>query len=328
MQYLGHLSKKDPLYGYLCHEIYPQLGADGRDGIRVFSSCSSHAVYIYEDRASCVRAVGKFFADNGNDRERAKRKMYREYDNLNEFRKYTGENHYIARPLGCNEFLNCLLVTEFCYGEGLDAVILQAIKNNNSSLLYAKLAALGNFLATVHNRSAQVQKVDFHKVCRYFNNIVNQLEFIIDYGEAQYLRSLCRKFRHDEKMYQDCEVAVHGDATPANFFFGDGMYVISFDLERMAWADRLFDVGRLAGELKHFFLFNTGNKYSAEPFICHFLHEYCCHFPDCGRAFAAITARLPFYMGQTLLRIARNSYLERSYRRMLIDEAKLTLERG
>ncbi len=328
MQYLGHLSKKDPLYGYLCHEIYPQLGADGRDGIRVFSSCSSHAVYVYEDRASGVRTVGKFFACNENDFERAKRKMYREFANLNEFRKYIGENHYIARPLGCNEFLNCLLVTEFCYGEGLDSVILQAIKNDNSSLLYSKLAALGNFLSTVHNRSAQAQKVDFHKVCRYFDNIVNQLNFVIDDREAQYLRSLCCKFKCDEKMYQDCEVAVHGDATPANFFFGDGMYVISFDLERMMRTDRLFDIGRLAGELKHFFLFHTGNKYKAEPFIGHFLWEYCCHFPDRERAFSAITKRLPFYMGQTLLRIARNSYLEQNYRRMLVDESKLTLERN
>jgi hypothetical protein len=103
------------------------------------------------------------------------------------------------------------------------------------------------------------------------------------------------------------------------------MHVITFDLERMQRSDRLFDTGRIAGELQHYFLQYTGNKYAAEPFISYFLKEYCSHFPDCRRAFASITARLPFYMGMNLLRIARNSYLDHFYRRKLIEEAKLTL---
>lgn len=328
MQYLGHLSKKDPLYGYLCHDIFPQLGASGVEGIRVFGSSSSHAVYVYEDRASCVRAVGKFFAVGDSDFEHARRKMYREYDNLRKIRNYLGENHYVAEPLGCNEYINCLLVIEYCYGEPLDSVILQAIYQKKEAHLYNKLTALGHFLCTVHNRSAQAARVDFQKVCKYYNNIVAQLNSIVDKNEAQYLRDLCKNYKNDSSMYQDCEVWVHGDATPANFFFGDGMYVISFDLERMTCADRLFDVGRMAGELKHFFLFHTHNKYKAEPFIGHFLWEYCRNFPDCERAFKAITARLPFYMGQTLLRIARNNYFEYGYRRLLVNEAELTLKRG
>ena len=107
--------------------------------------------------------------------------------------------------------------------------------------------------------------------------------------------------------------------------YGDGLYVISFDLERCRRTDRVFDVGRLAGELKHFFLRTTGNKYAAEPFIGHFLWEYACHFPDRERAFAAICRRVPFYMGTTLLRIARNGYLPREYRRQLVEEAKCCL---
>ena len=105
------------------------------------------------------------------------------------------------------------------------------------------------------------------------------------------------------------------------------MHVISFDLERMHRSDRLFDTGRIAGELKHFFLLHTGNKFAAEPFIGHFLWEYASLFPDRDKAFASITARLPFYMGKTLLRISRNDYLTYDYRRMLVEEAKLTLHR-
>ena len=29
MKYLGHLSQKDPLYGYLRYDILPQLGVNG-----------------------------------------------------------------------------------------------------------------------------------------------------------------------------------------------------------------------------------------------------------------------------------------------------------
>ena len=122
-------------------------------------------------------------------------------------------------------------------------------------------------------------------------------------------------------MWSDQEVLVHGDATPSNFFFGDGLHVISFDMERVKQSDRVFDVGRIAGELQHFFLRSTGNKYNAEKFIGHFLWEYCCHFPDRNSAFQSVCCRIPFYMGTTLLRIARNGYLDVSYRRKLVNEA-------
>ena len=85
--------------------------------------------------------------------------------------------------------------------------------------------------------------------------------------------------------------------------------VMAIDLERMRRADRVFDLGRIAGELQHFYMQATGNKYAAEPFISHFLWEYACHFPDRDRAFHSITGRIPFQMGLTLLRIARNSWV-------------------
>ncbi|MBE6376866.1 MAG: phosphotransferase [Lentisphaeria bacterium] len=326
MKYLGHLSKKDPLFNYLRYQIMPQTGADGRDGFRVFSSCSSHAVYIYEDRASGSRVVGKFFGVNESDPERARRKMYLEFHNIEKFRRFLGDNHYVARALGCNEALNFLLVIEYCYGEALDSVIIRAIFQNGENDLFDKLGALGNFLVTVHNRSAKPVMVDFNRVCDYFENIVGQLQDISDRQERDYFCAAASGYRHNFLMYQDQEVLVHGDATPSNFFFGGGNYVITFDLERMQRSDRLFDTGRIAGELQHFFLLHTGNKYAAEPFIRHFLMEYCKPFPDQEKAFVSITSRLPFYMGMTLLRIARNNFHPGEYRRILIEEAKKTLQ--
>ena len=327
MIYLGRLPDSDPLYGYLRHEIMPQLGSDGSEGFRVYSSRSSHAVYIYEDRKTGVRVVGKFFHTPGEtDFETAKRKMYREFNNIHEFRKYMGDCHYTARALGCNENLNCLLAVEYCYGQSLDSVIQQAVYQHDDALLYGKLTALAGFLAHVHNHSAQPVMVDFQKICRYFDTVTGHLESFTGWEEAEYLRTLGNRYRNNPLMYQDQEVLVHGDATPANFFFGDGMYVITFDLERMQRSDRLFDVGRIAGELQHFFLTHTGNKYAAEPFIGHFFWHYAGYFPDQKSAFDSITSRLPFYIGMNLLRIARNNYLDANYRRKLIFEAKQALE--
>ena len=126
-------------------------------------------------------------------------------------------------------------------------------------------------------------------------------------------------------MWEDNQVLVHGDATPSNLLFGRGLSVIAIDLERMKRADRIFDLGRIAGELQHYFL-QAGNKRRAEPFIGHFLWEYSCHFPDRDRAFHSISgpaaipdgyhapAHSPKLMGAA-----------RPHRRRLVEEAKIIL---
>jgi len=323
LNYLGHLPQSDPLYDYLKNEIFPQINCDCRDGIRVFGTNGSNAVYIYEDRISCSKVVGKFFySQRQQDWAAAKRRLDREYNNTNEFRSYLDGVHYAARVLGRNEALNCLLVVEYCYGTPLDDIILASIKESNPQLLYDKLRALAWFLATLHNRSARhTEPVRFNAVCHYFDLVVDGLRGVITPADDQRMRNYCEKWRQNPVMWQDCEVLVHGDATPSNFFFGDDMHVITFDLERVQRTDRVFDVGRLCAELQHFFMRTTSNKYAAEPFIGHFLWEYCCHFPDREKTFEAISQRIPFYMGTNLLRIARNNYLDNAYRQNLIREA-------
>ena len=216
---------------------------------------------------------------------------------------------------------------EFCTGVPLDKIIMQAVNEHNDGILYEKLTALAAFLATVHNRSARPVGVDFYSSCSYFDATLQSASTLMDSGEYQYFRDLKERWIKEPAVWQDQQVLTHGDATPSNFLFGDGMYVISFDLERARRTDRVFDVGRIVAELQHFFLRSTGNKYAAEPFIGHFLWEYAGHFPDRDSAFASINARIPFYSGTNLLRISRNTYLDVEYRRLLIEEAKLALRK-
>ena len=331
-KYLGHLPEHDPLYSYLKHVIQPQLtGFLPHPTYRVFRLNASNAVYLYEERRLGSRMIGKFFLVGDRDHETARRKLDREEHNLLLLRGYGLDRppHYIAKPLGRNDDLSKLLLIEFCQGELLSDIIRRAISERNNGLLFDKLTALAWFLADFHHRSAEPQGVDFTAGCVYFDMIIERLlaDGIIGWPEVDELRFLRDRWREQPKMWQDWRVLAHGDATPENFLFGDGASVISFDLERLRWADRVFDTGRIAGELAHFFLESLNDCQAAEPFIGHFLWEYACHFPDRERTFIETTRRVPFYMGITLLRIARNHWLSDDYRRRLVRRGKRCLRR-
>jgi len=331
--YLGRLSENDPLHGYLQHDMQPQItGVLANSTYRVFRLNGSNDVYQYEDRNTGTRLIGKFFlSSRKKDSEKAASHLTNEFDNLCMMRDYglTGYPHHVAKPLGRNYSMNALLVTEDCEGELLSEVILESIQSGDHGKLYQKLTALAYFLSAFHNRTATGEGVEFNQDCDYMDTLIDRLLRIraIDGDKASELYWLRDQWRNQPRMWEDRKVVVHGDATPDNFVFGDHLAVMAFDLERTKHADRVFDTGRIAGELKHFFLRATGNPNAAECFIGHFLWEYACHFPNRESAFQSITGRTPFYMGITLLRIARNNWVEPEHRHRLIAEAIECLRR-
>lgn len=328
--YLGHLPHADPLHGYLQHEILPQLGVPSHAlEFRVFQSACSRNVYLYEEKRSGVRLIGKFYPAHHDPLGQALRTGQTEFSNLDFLRSigFASAPHYVVRPLGFNAGLNGLLLMEYLDGDVLGAVINDAIFLGRRGRLFRKLTALAWFLATLHGRTAKDWPVTFSDPCDYMGRLITSLTATRGLGHelAEELYALREAWRAESIMWEDRAVLVHGDVTPSNFLFGRGQYVMAIDLERMQWADRVFDLGRLCGELKHFFCQGMGDPAGAEPFIGHFLWEYCCHLPDRERAFAAITRRVPFYLGITLLRIARNSWIAPDYRWRLVEEAKQTL---
>jgi Phosphotransferase enzyme family len=332
-QYVGHLSVHDPLHHYLQYDILPQMGLHNHQAkFRVFRMSGSNEVFMYEEKDSNVQVVGKFFAGKGYSASPVPEKcqrMEQEFHNLHMMRNYglVGYPHDVVRPLGYNGWLNSLLVEEYRGGQSLSSTMTDAIHSQQPDKLYGKLTALAYFLATFHNRTANGFGVNFHEDCAYLDRLVRKLakKQFINWDEVQEFAWLRERWREQPRMWEDQQVLVHGDATPSNFLFGQGLSVIGIDLERLKRADRVFDIGRITGELQHFFLQITGNKYAAEPFIGHFLWEYACHFPDRNSAFRSICKRMPFQMGLTMLRIARNSWISHVYRLRLIEEAKIIL---
>lgn len=327
---LGHLHPGDPLYGYLQGHIAPQLGRVGSGAAyRVFRFTNTQTVYLYEEVQSGIRVVAKFHDNNAIDSYRLPQDGEREYHGLLHLRSlgFAVAPHYVVRPLGYNSGLGNALFVEYLEGEQLCSLINDAIYRGKQRRLFRKLSALAHFLATLHNRTAGDGNVNHGETHDYAGKLINTLvtRCGVDPHDAEEFYFLRDQWRAKGIMWEDRAVLVHGDATPSNFLFGAGSYTMAIDLERMKWADRVFDLGRLCGELKHFYFRATGNVGAAEPFIGHFLWEYSCHFPDRMKAFQAITRRIPFHMGITLLRIARNTWVEGSYRRSLISEAKVLL---
>ena len=329
IQYVGYLSDHDPLYGYFRNDILPQMGLSLSDAAwRVFRLDNAKDVYLYEEKFRGIRLVGKFF--KCRDQGLARRIGETEFNNLLYLRRigFSNAPHYVVRTFGFNPDIDNVLVTEYLGGESLSNIITSVLTEGRRSYLFRKLTGLGHFFATLHNRTAGDFSVHFDEAVGMIDRYVETLScrWKMRPTDVHKLRHQISAWRGRSCMWEDRAVLVHGDATPSNILLGHGPDVMMIDLERMKWADRVFDLGCICGELKHFFFRYTGDPWAAEPFIGHFLWEYSCHFPDRHAAFQSITRRLPFYMALTLLRIARNSWVNYDYRKRLIREARQILK--
>jgi aminoglycoside phosphotransferase (APT) family kinase protein len=330
--YVGYVAGHDPLHDFLSRIMRDRLGVCERQpAFRVFRLSGSNEVYAYQEKFSGTKVICKFYGPKfGWDRDKAALVARQEYEGLKTLRRYNlvGSPHHVIRPLGISGDINGVLAVEYFSGEEFSHAIARATQQGDDAHLYWRLKALAYFLATQHNRTANGASVDFEPDCRYFDTVVGRLKNADrigqwDVDELSWLRDC---WRDRPQMWEDRQVWLHGDATPANFLFGHGMDVAAIDLERMKRGDRMFDVGRVAGELQHSFMTAVGDWRRAEPFIGHFLWEYSCHFPDRERTFQSITTRAPYYMGLNLLRIARNDYIGQDYGGRLVRRAKKLLQ--
>jgi aminoglycoside phosphotransferase (APT) family kinase protein len=259
-RYVGYLPRQDRLYDFLRGIIADHMGiGEPNPAFRVFRLSGSNEVYAYEERATRARMICKFYGPHfGWDRDKAAWTAHQEFESLKTLRGYNlvGSPHHVIRPLGVNRDINSVLAVEYYEGEQFSHAIARSIHHGDDAHLFWRLKALAYFLATLHNRTANGIGVNFDSDCKYFHNIVGKLHHRQGIGpwDADELRWLSDLWRDRPRMWEDQEVWLHGDATPANFLFGHGMDVAAIDLERMKRGDRLFDVGRVAGELQHAFM--------------------------------------------------------------------------
>ena len=262
------------------------------------------------------------------------RQAEKEYRNLKSLRDGFGMNDDLFRvvaPLGKNKELSAMLVMERAPGRPLDHYIAAAIYRQEFGCLFDKLSHLAGFFSRLHGNSQSDRPVSVNDASYYLNKMLDSLGRgpLGDFQRDSIERYSSQWWDSPGLLAADREVIVHGDATPTNFLFQYNK-VSGIDVERMTWSDRCWDLGFMAAELKHHFLWRTGNGWAAEPFIGHFLWEYSLNHKNGGGAqtFHDITRRVPLYMALGLLRIARNDWLDQPYRRNLMREAKRCLKYG
>lgn len=290
---------------------------------------SEKPVYLFREKRGGMEVVGKFFQWGKIDTNTATRRMEREYRNLMTVLKLgmDGGDFRVTRAYGRNPDLMAGLFTEKAMGKDLDHYLDRAITKGQQKRLHKKVERLAQWMACLHGRSERKMGANYQLAREYLEKLLSSLSR----GEAL-SRKLETSIRNHASRWwassppKDQEVLVHGDATPTNFFFF-GDRVTAIDLERLKEADRCWDLGFAAAELKHYYLWKGGHRWQAEPFIETFLKTYAQALGIPG-TFERITCKLPLYMALGLLRIARNPWLPQEYRETIIHEAKECLKYG
>jgi hypothetical protein len=323
-------SEKD-LCEYLREEIFPQLSPPPYGDIKIYRLASNKPVYLFAEKERDLTVMGKSFQSRGVSLDEAWLAANTEYTNLKLGREKYGmcdDSYEIISPLGEKKELSALLVTRKASGHLLDHYISRAIYEKRQEKLFQKLSYLAQFFARLHANSRTGKQVSTLMAGLYLDKLLKPLRGrLLSMSEIRNIEHRAAYWWNKiEICKQDVEVTVHGDATPTNFFFQQEK-VTGIDLESMKQADRCWDLGFIAAELKHHFWWRSGDRWAAEPFIGHFLWEYAVK-TDNAQSFYTITGKLPLYMALGLIRMARNKWLSENYRKALVEEAKLCLEYG
>jgi len=239
-----------------------------------------------------------------------------------------GDGDNVVAPLGENKDLSALLVVERAPGLTLDFFLAKAIFEQQHDQLFQILSHLARFLVKLHETCKTERPLSTRFPQLYLSKLLDSLgEGPLDTPSRASIEKYASQWWDVETILSsDKETIVHGDATTTNFLFDKGN-VTAIDLENMSWADRCWDLGFIVTELKHHFMWRSGDGRAAEPFIGHFLWEYAIDYGDTN-FFYVINRKIPLYMAIGLLRIARNLYLDANYREHLILEAKQCLKYG
>lgn len=322
----GKVDQESELYNYLKDrvlqarqgELSPHLD---RLDFRVYRLQASHHVFKVVEKESGIAFLIKSYAGDCVDDEVRCRRFQRELENVHLFERFGigGAGHRIAAPFFVDPE-RFLIAYPFFEGKELGHYIKRAVLNGKEKTLKHKLSALADFLHFLH-RHVAAEGIEISHIARLFIAKVKSAEraSLIDGNTARQAQCLIERWVELSILRDAHKCLIHGDATPSNFLF-DGDHVAVIDLENITWGDRSYDLGMVAGELKHQCMMHSGNRFAAEGYIGHFYWEYSRRCNDPYKTFKVLTAKNPFYMAYTEFRIAGNEWLAWDHRKWLTFE--------
>jgi hypothetical protein len=288
---------------------------------------ASHGTTVYriDGRLVHVKFFGRTLGRTGTTYEPA-REMDAEYRALQEYerRGFAAGRYQVVRALGCNEEADCALATLYVDGESLLAVMAGAIRGERSEAdVYMGLELAAGLLKKIHNVMPQSYFVDH---CEIFYSYLKSLIYLEEREAlAGYHRRVMKALAgwYDFRpLFDQRGVTVHGDANPSNFKIKEGI-ICAFDVERSRpRRSRCVDLGALTAELIHQFAYLRHDASAAEPFVAHFLRSY--EQDDAARR--EIERVLPFFVSQSLFKVAMLGYWRPGHRRFLVEQGVRQIE--
>lgn len=328
---MKRLADADPLARALRRLVGTEAGFQPPVGeVCVEPLPASRQVLRFTFPAGGYAVVGKFFSAYPPQAS-ADLSLAREYDHylkLPALGLGNGDG-LVPRLLGRWPERSLGLLLEAVPGPDLDHLLLQACLHHDPPPLFRALEKLAHLLAFFHSRPVPSDPVATAPALAYLDKVTAQLLAAGFLTREDFQALAAERYAWEERCqyFSDQQVLIHGDATPTNFLFPNGR-AVALDLERLRVGDRLWDLSWVAGELKHAWGWRTADFSGSEAAIRHFFRMY---LSAAGLA-PALTRRLfslnPFYMALAELRIARNLYLTRDYRRELVAEARRCLAYG
>jgi len=328
---MNRLTDIDPLAQALRRLVGAEAGFRPPAGeVQVESLPASRQVLRFTFPEGDYAVVGKFFSAYPPQAS-ADLSLAREYDHYLRLPALGLGNGggLVPRLLGRWPERSLGLLLEAVPGPDLDHLLLRASVHGDPAPLFPALEKLAHLLAFFHSRPVPVLPVAPEPALAYLDKVTAQLleAGLLTREDWQALSHERHAWEERCQDFSDRQVLIHGDATPTNFLFPNGQ-AMALDLERLRIGDRLWDLSWVAGELKHAWGWRTADFGGSEAAIGHFFRMYL----TAAGLDPALTRRLfslnPFYMALAELRIARNLYLSRDYRRELVAEARRCLVYG
>lgn len=307
----------DPLLTYIVSHYWDH--PDPPQGWQV--ARMSGAAHIFRETSTKWAVVAKFYAaKTGQD---AARYAQREYDVTLQARGagLAAGRARALRPMGT---WRGVLLLEYVDGLTLEDII--AVRRHRPGELLPALASAAQLLATLHTNATQADTPpDFAPDANYARKLVEQLaRWGVLEGNATIcngLYCLIERWENIPLMNAYTPCVIHGDATTTNFVYPWNDGVVAIDWERTKITDPAADVGRLAAEMVHSTHKHGGSVAEALPLVEHILDAYCQAGGCTSEQRAAFAERVRFFRASSTLRIARNGWIPRIERTLMIAEA-------
>lgn len=282
----------------------------------------SNAVYLYRETTTHWSVVAKFYGTK-TDHSSAMRHATREFECTAKAVRTCladGNQKRAHRPLAV---WRGILFLEYIDGLTLEDVI--AVRRHRPGTLLPSLALTAELLATLHTNSEHTNSVpEFAhapaKAAKHIDTLVNYGVLQDDPIIAEGLQHLVDHWAGKAAMREFVPTYVHGDATTTNFVFPWAGGVVGIDWERFNIADPASDIGRLLAEISHSLKQHGGSVGEAVPEIDYVLAAYFDRLPADWDPELFLT-RVQFFRALSTLRIARNGWVSRLDRTVLVAQA-------